>query len=148
MDRNVYSSTTHNYTADSKLFSENMINYWANFIKNGDPNSVENGYFKTWNKFTGDNYLSFTNKETKMMGGGILTHKCRFWDSMPVMTTSTSTTTPTSTSTATTYSTSTTTTTTSRITSNQNFINSGFYDLKRDRFIMFLNISFLILIHF
>ena len=91
LDRNVFSSTNHTYTAEAKLFSEKVISYWSNFVKNGDPNSFENGYIKTWNKFNGDNYLSFTNKETKMINGGISTHKCRFWDLLPSVITSTTT---------------------------------------------------------
>ena len=80
LDRNIYSSINHNYSKEAKLFSEKLISYWSNFVRNGDPNSLENGYFKTWLKFTGENYLSFSNKENKMMSGGIATHKCRFWD--------------------------------------------------------------------
>lgn len=84
LDRNVYSSTGHTYSKETKLFSENIVSFWSNFVKNGDPNSLVNGYFKTWIKFNGDNYLSFTNKETKMMNGGISAHKCSFWKTFPL----------------------------------------------------------------
>ena len=79
LDRNVFSSTNYNYSVDSKRFSENLINYLTNFIKNDDPNQGLSNRQEKWEKFNGNNnYLSFSNKDKVMTRGGL--ESCKFWD--------------------------------------------------------------------
>lgn len=63
---------------DARRFAENLINYLENFIKNDDPNQGLRDRLDKWEKFTGDNYLSFSNKDIVMSRGGL--QSCKFWD--------------------------------------------------------------------
>ncbi len=65
---------------DAQKFSENLINYLSNFIKNDDPNQGLSDQLDRWEKFTGENYLSFSNKDIVMSRGGL--QSCKFWETL------------------------------------------------------------------
>ena len=93
LTQNPFSSITHNYSSDSKKFTENFISIWANFVKHDNPNygknKSERDYWKSFldepadlkssSKLTNGNYISFNNREISMKSDFSM-HMCNFWD--------------------------------------------------------------------
>lgn len=80
---NSHSSTTHNYSLSERVFTEQIVNYWTNFIKNGNPNAKNNNSWPLYKDSASINerniYFLKANgiKNTKF---NISDEKCLFWN--------------------------------------------------------------------
>ena len=93
---NYFSGTYHNYSNVEKLFTENFLNYWINFVKYNDPNYFSSSSNLTnWQPFVDTStsltkmnasqklatgrYLVF-GQDSIYMKSGFASHNCDFWN--------------------------------------------------------------------
>ncbi|XP_059085955.1 acetylcholinesterase-like [Tigriopus californicus] len=76
-------NTNLNFTEEEKTFSRDVMTYWANFAKTGNPNKFPNG---SWTKVywpvhsaLNREYLTL-NLHNKSRGNGFRARKCAFWN--------------------------------------------------------------------
>lgn len=93
-DNNPYSQLNHNYSLETKRFTEQLTTYWTSFVKYDDPNySAKNPEWTAFmsgqqasldemtaaEKMENANFLLFTN-EAIGMSSNLLEHRCKFWN--------------------------------------------------------------------
>ena len=93
---NYFSSTYHNYSNAEKLYTENLLSYWVNFISYNDPNYMKfNKDLPDWlpfidkttnlakmnatKKLSTGRYLLFGTTNINM-SSGFARHQCDFWN--------------------------------------------------------------------
>ena len=80
---NIWTSTMHNYSVEERLISEQIATYWSNFIKNDDPNDLNNDL--KWLKFKHDlnpinrNIIYLNGNQSKMINFSINDMICSFF---------------------------------------------------------------------
>jgi carboxylesterase type B len=80
---NIWTSTMHNYSVEERLISEQIATYWSNFIKNDDPNDLNNDL--KWLKFKQDlnpinrNIIYLNGNQSKMINFSINDMICSFF---------------------------------------------------------------------
>jgi hypothetical protein len=80
---NIWTSTMHNYSVEERLISEQIATYWSNFIKNDDPNDLNNDL--KWLKFNQDlnpvnrNIIYLNGNQSKMINFSINDMICSFF---------------------------------------------------------------------
>jgi carboxylesterase type B len=80
---NIWTSTMHNYSVEERLISEQIATYWSNFIKNDDPNDLNNDL--KWLKFNQDlnpvnrNIIYLNGNQSKMIHFSINDMICSFF---------------------------------------------------------------------
>lgn len=82
---NSHSSTTHNYSKTEKVFSEQMVTYWTNFIKTGNPNNqIMNTNWPVFKDITNEtnerNVFFLKAKDISNTKFNISDLKCKFWN--------------------------------------------------------------------
>merc|ERR1719266_2884831 len=75
---------TYNFNDKEKQLSREMMTYWANFARTGNPDTFGNGSWTStyWPLYSSYNkeYLSL-NIHNKTVGHGVRSRKCAFWHS-------------------------------------------------------------------
>ena len=84
LDSNIWTSTKHNYSFEERLISESIVRYWTNFIKNENPNDVQNKV--PWRRFNDvsnkndRNVLYLNGKQTTNLSYNIEDIFCNFFN--------------------------------------------------------------------
>ena len=81
---NPNSATSHYYPVVERVFTEQIVSYWTNFIKYNNPNN-KNSKTNIWAEFKNDesqqrNVIFLKAQNFKYTKFNILDAKCTFWN--------------------------------------------------------------------